>query len=608
MAFPNRLLEEIRSRTGLADVVSKRVKLTRKGREHTGLCPFHNEKSPSFTVNEEKGFYHCFGCGAHGDVISFVMNTSGLSFPEAVERLATDAGLEMPVETPEAREQARRQAGLHEVMEAACQWFEAQLRTPAGATALNYLKGRGLRDETIRRFRLGFAPDGGSGLQGALKATGASEILMLEGGLLRRPDDGRAPYPFFRDRVMFPIADRQGRVIAFGGRLMGDAKAAKYINSPDTALFDKGRTLYNLANARKASFEAGQIVVTEGYMDVIALAQAGIDAAVAPLGTALTEDQIAALWRLAPEPVLCFDGDTAGQRAAARAAERTMPLLQPGKSLRFAMLPPGEDPDSLVARQGAGAMRQVLESARPLSDVIWDMEAAASPVDTPERRADLQARLSKRAGDIGDATVQEFYRTMFRERLWAAFRPQRGNRGNRGNRGGQAPGRPGGSGENLRGSVGGMNRRSQQAVLAALINHAALRDEFTEALEAVAFDPDLDKILQRLQNLFAGRIDLDLAAIRTHFSESGDERMLEGVLHRQVYVLAPFAAPDAGIEGAREGLRHLIGRRVHERLKGEVAALGRTAAETATAEDEARVFAAQRDAIESGRLLADIDE
>ena len=279
MAFPNRLLEDIRSRIGLADVVSKRVRLTRKGREHTGLCPFHNEKSPSFTVNEEKGFYHCFGCGAHGDVISFVMNTSGLSFPEAVEQLATDAGLEIPVETPEAREQAKRQAGLHEVMETACAWFEAQLRTPAGRAALDYLQGRGLREETIRRFRLGFAPDGGAGLKAAMTAAGASEVSMLEAGLLRRPEDGRAPYPFFRDRVMFPITDRQNRVIAFGGRMMGVAKAAKYINSPDTALFDKGRTLYNYANARKASFESGQIVVTEGYMDVIALSQAGIESA-----------------------------------------------------------------------------------------------------------------------------------------------------------------------------------------------------------------------------------------------------------------------------------------------------------------------------------------
>ncbi len=601
MAFPNRLLEDIRTRTGLADTIARRVKLVRKGREHIGLCPFHHEKSPSFTVNEEKGFYHCFGCGAHGDVISFVMNTSGLSFPEAVERLAGDAGLGIPVETPEAREQAKRQAGLHDVMEAACVWFEGQLRAPPGRVALDYLHGRGLRDAAIEKFRLGFAPEGGGALAAALRGQGVDEAQMLEAGLLRRPDDGRAPYPFFRGRVLFPIADRRGRVIAFGGRLMGDVKAAKYINSPDTPLFDKGRTLYNYALARKASFEAGQIVAAEGYMDVIALAQAGIEAAVAPLGTALTEEQIMALWRLAAEPVLCFDGDNAGQRAAGRAAERALPLLQPGKSLRFAMLPPGEDPDSLVASQGAAAMRQVLEQARPLSSVIWEMETGRGKLDTPERRADLQARLRKRSGEIADPTVREHYQNMFKERLWAAFAPARGRRGESSTKYSNAE-------TKLHVEVDKMKRRTQQAILAALINHPVLRDEFAEALDAVAFEPELDKLRQRLQNLFAGRIDLDIDGIRTHFSESGDGRLLDGVLERQVYVMAPFAASKAGIDEARRGLDHLLGRRRQERLKREVAEMGQTAAESASAEDEARVFAAKRDAVENDRQLAEIDE
>ena len=292
MAFPNRLLEDIRSRIVLTDVVGKQVTLTRKGSEHSGLCPFHNEKTPSFTVSENKGFYHCFGCGAHGDVISFVMNTEGLSFPETVERLAAEAGLEVPVETPAARAEAKRRADLYDVVEAACGWFEAQLSEPAGQGALDYLRNRGLRDETIAQFRLGYAPDAGAGLTVTLKANGATEDQILEAGLMRYPDDGRAPYPFFRDRVIFPIADRRDRIIAFGGRLMGDAKAAKYVNSPDTPLFDKGRNLYNFGAARQASFDTGQLVVAEGYMDVIALSQAGITASVAPLGTALTEDQI----------------------------------------------------------------------------------------------------------------------------------------------------------------------------------------------------------------------------------------------------------------------------------------------------------------------------
>lgn len=604
MAFPNRLLEDIRARIALADVVGKRVKLTRKGREHSGLCPFHNEKTPSFTVSEDKGFYHCFGCGAHGDVISFVMNTEGLSFPETVERLAADAGLEVPVETPEARAEAERRADLYDVVEAACGWFESQLREPGGQVALDYLRGRGLRDETIAQFRLGYAPDRSAGLMVALKAKGATEAQIVEAGLLRRPDDGRAPYPFFRDRVMFPIADRRGSVIAFGGRLMGEAKAAKYVNSPDTPLFDKGRNLYNFGAARQASFETGQLVVAEGYMDVIALSQAGIGGSVAPLGTALTEDQILALWRLSPEPILCFDGDTAGQRAAGRAAERVLPLLQPGKSLRFALLPPGEDPDSLVGRQGAGAMRQLLEAAQPLSDVLWRLESGAGPIDTPERRADLQARLNKRVNEIGDQTVREFYRDAIRERMRSAFRPS-GNR-QQGQRGAVAP--RGNSGAHIRNRMQQQNRREQQAILAALINHPLLRDVFDEKLGELAFEPDLGNLRQQLQNLFAGSVNLDLEAIRTHFSNSGDDRLLDGVLDKQVMMLAPFANPKTDVEDARRALEHLIGRRIQERLKHEVAELGRSAAASADEAGMARVFAAKRDAMESDRQLADIDE
>ncbi|MEE8443781.1 MAG: DNA primase, partial [Alphaproteobacteria bacterium] len=329
MAFPPRFLDDIRDRAGLVDIVGRRVKLTRKGREHSGLCPFHNEKTASFTVSEDKGFYHCFGCAAHGDVIAFVMNTENLSFPEAVEQLAGLAGLPMPVESPEERAREQRRAGLAEAVEAAAVWFESQLRAPTGKAALNYLRGRGLDDETTARFRLGYAPGSGDSLNQALTAQGFEEKTLIEAGLLRRPGDGRAPYGFFRDRVMFPIADKRGRTVAFGARLMGDAKAAKYINSPETPLFHKGATLYNLNLAIPALREGAEVIVAEGYMDVIALDAAGFHGAVAPLGTALTEAQIGALWRHAAEPVLCFDGDDAGARAAGRAAERALPLLRP---------------------------------------------------------------------------------------------------------------------------------------------------------------------------------------------------------------------------------------------------------------------------------------
>ena len=297
--IPREFIDELLARLDVVEVIDRRVPLKKAGKDFKACCPFHNEKTPSFTVSRPKQFYHCFGCGAHGDVISFVMNTEGLSFPETVERLAAEAGLEVPVETPAARAEAKRRADLYDVVEAACGWFEAQLSEPAGQGALDYLRNRGLRDETIAQFRLGYAPDASAGLTVTLKANGATEDQILEAGLMRYPDDGRAPYPFFRDRVIFPIADRRDRIIAFGGRLMGDAKAAKYVNSPDTPLFDKGRNLYNFGAARQASFDTGQLVVAEGYMDVIALSQAGITASVAPLGTALTEDQIRALWRLA---------------------------------------------------------------------------------------------------------------------------------------------------------------------------------------------------------------------------------------------------------------------------------------------------------------------
>ncbi|MBT5109264.1 MAG: DNA primase [Rhodospirillaceae bacterium] len=620
MSFPPRFLDDIRARASLADVISKRVKLTRKGREHVGLCPFHNEKSPSFTVNEDKGFYHCFGCGAHGDVISFVMNTQGSTFPEAVERLAAEAGLEVPVESPEERERSKLRAGLHDVMEMACRWYQQRLHDASGRDALDYLRGRSLDDKTISRFRLGYAPgsaSGGDSLEAALRAQGVTPEQLLEAGLMRRPDDGRAPYPFFRDRVMFPIADRRGRVIAFGGRVMGEAKAAKYLNSPDTPLFDKGRTLYNAAAAREALQEhkgesGGDLVVVEGYMDVIALSRAGMNAAVAPLGTAMTEDHLGELWRLTPEPVLCFDGDTAGQRAAGRAAERALPVLRPGKSLRFAVLPTGEDPDSLIATEGPAAMRRIIESARPLSDLLWDMEAHARPVDTPERRADLEARLNGRVREIADESVQGHYRTMFKDRLWAAFRGRGGSRQNnqRGS-GGRGPER----GANGGGAVGNpgahvlartaplrANRRRQQAILATLINQPVLRDEIDEVLAGFEFDPDLDNLRQQLQNLFSNDWGLDVASIKAHLEIGDSARVLEGVLSSQVYQLAPFARPDALLDDARRVIAEIFGRSVFERQKEELRDLGRSTT------DEAKVFAAGREAVENDRRLADIDD
>lgn len=425
MAFPPGFLDELRSRISLSGLIGRSVKLVRRGREYAGLCPFHHEKTPSFYVVDDKSFFHCFGCGAHGDAIGFVMRADNLDFITAIEKLAGEAGLVIPHPTPQERERAQRQKTLKEALEAAAAFYEARLWTPAGARARDYLQRRGLDPETIRRFRLGWAPDDRQALRRSLAAD-FPVLLLVEAGLLRRrvradAEEGE-PIDYFRDRVIFPIGDRGGRVIAFGGRVIGDGQP-KYLNSPESALFEKGRVLYGWSIARASAArqpEAGGVgaIVTEGYMDVIALHRAGFSTAVAPLGTALTEFQLNELWRLGSEPVLCFDGDAAGQRAAARALRRALPLLGPQRSLRFASLPSEEDPDSLIRAGGRGAFEEVLAAARPLSSMLWELELGVKPADTPERRADLERRLTEDIGLIADRSVRAEYQRFLRNRLF----------------------------------------------------------------------------------------------------------------------------------------------------------------------------------------------
>ncbi|HAK62037.1 MAG TPA: DNA primase, partial [Alphaproteobacteria bacterium] len=416
MQLDRNFIEELKARVKLSEVIGRKLRLTRRGREFVALSPFSNEKSPSFTINDDKGFYHCFGCGAHGDVIGFVMRSEGLEFPQAVERLAGVAGMEVPRETPEERARAERQQTLGGAVEFAAKFYEQQLRASSGRHGLDYFKRRGLSDDTMRRFRLGFAPDTRHGLKAALDKAGIPEAIAVEAGLLIKPEDGGHSYDRFRGRVMFPILDRRGQAIAFGGRIIGDGEP-KYLNSPETPLFHKGRVLYGLSHAQKVAREKNEIIVVEGYMDVIGLAQAGIANAVAPLGTALTEDQIELLWRMAQEPILCFDGDNAGQRAAARAAERAIPLLKPGLSLRFAWMPRGEDPDSLVRAKGAAGFRAELDRKEPLVDMLWTQVLADRPLDTPERRAGFRKDLSAAVSRIVVKSVAEAYRQEVQRRL-----------------------------------------------------------------------------------------------------------------------------------------------------------------------------------------------
>jgi len=426
MALPPDFLDELRARTPLPGLIGRRARLVRSGRNWKACCPFHNEKSPSFYVYDDH--YHCFGCGAHGDAITFVMQTEGATFLEAVERLAAEAGLEVP--KPSAREMEREQQrrDLHGVLAAAADAYARRLRAPEGAEALAYLKRRGVSEESIARFGLGWSGDGRGGLVSELANQGIPTEQMEEAGLLRRRDDGSLAEAFF-NRVMFPIRDRRGRVIAFGGRTLGDSQP-KYVNSPETALFAKRRSLYGLDLARESAFRGARVVVVEGYLDVIALDQAGRGetpafAPVAPLGTALTEEQMEEIWRLTEEPVLCFDGDAAGARAAARAVELLLPRISAERTLRLATLPPGEDPDTLIAKGGVAAFEGVLSGARPLHEALYGLLAEGRPAARPEDRAALRRRLEQAAARIADRALASEYRRALLDRFFQETRPTR---------------------------------------------------------------------------------------------------------------------------------------------------------------------------------------
>src|SRR3954466_11680517 len=422
MRYGEGLLEEIRRRTDLVQLVGRRVKLVRKGREMWGCCPFHNEKSASFKVSNERRTYKCFGCGKGGDCFRWLIESEGLSFRESVEKLAGEAGVELPKWSPddEAREQKKK--SLYDVVELAAKFYEAQLFEPAGKAARDYLKGRGLDGAAARQFRLGYAPSGNNALIAHLTSQNITQDDIIAAGLARAAEDGRPMRDFFFNRVMFPISDSRGRMIAFGGRaLEADAKP-KYINTGETPLFSKGRLLYNFATARAAAIKSGTIILAEGYMDVIALVRAGFDYAVAPLGTALTEDQLHLLWRTAAEPILAFDGDEAGLRAAQRAARLALPYLKPGYSLRFAFLPPGEDPDSLIRSGGSAAMKKILDAAEPLSRVLWRVETEGKDFSTPERRAGLERALGDIVAAISDPKIADYYRRDFEQQVFDAFK------------------------------------------------------------------------------------------------------------------------------------------------------------------------------------------
>src|SRR6266404_4329648 len=423
MRFPPSFLDELKARLQVSDVVGRRVKLKKAGREWKGLSPFQQEKTPSFTVNDQKQFYHDFSTGKHGNIFDFVMETEGVNFVEAVERLASMAGMPLPAVTPDAARHEQRRKTLYDVMELAAKFFADTLASRNGAKARGYLGDRGISPATQLQFRLGYAPPDRFALKEHLGAQGISTEDMVEAGLLVAGEDKPVPFDRFRDRVMFPITDARGRVIAFGGRALEKDVPAKYLNSPETPLFHKGDNLYNLATARQAAHNGSALIVVEGYVDVIAMVTSGFAGSVAPLGTALTENQLSLLWKMADEPILCFDGDRAGQKAAWRAADLALPQLKPGKSLRFALLPEGQDPDDLARSGGRGAIEEVISAARGLADVIWSREIEAGTFATPERRAALEARIRELSNGIGDEVVRRYYRQDLSQRLQRTFAP-----------------------------------------------------------------------------------------------------------------------------------------------------------------------------------------
>ncbi|WP_173932029.1 DNA primase [Chelativorans sp. Marseille-P2723] len=576
MRFSNDFLDEIRDRLPISRLVGTRVTFDKRKTnaargDYWACCPFHGEKTPSFHCEDRKGRYHCFGCGVSGDHFRFLTELEGLSFPEAVERLADMAGVPMPAHDPESERKEKERASLTDVMEMARHFFQDCLQGPQGAEARAYLRGRGITSATQQLFRLGFAPDSRNALKEHLATRGVTKEQMEACGLVRHGPDIPVSYDWFRGRIMFPIEDARGRVIAFGGRALAPDALAKYMNSPDTELFHKGSVLYNQAAARKAARER-TVIAVEGYMDVIALAQAGIENVVAPLGTALTERQLELLWRMADEPVLCFDGDEAGLRAAWRAADLALPLVQPGRSLGFALLPEGKDPDDLLREAGRDAFDAVVAAARPLADILWMRETAGRTFDTPERRAELEQSLKSLASRIRDESVRRHYAQDMRERVQNFFgTPREGAwSGRRGGFGSRPPGRPGIAAGRLAvseslarsalvKSAGGIMPLREAAIMVALANHPVLIDEFFDSVEKMPLESaDLRKLRTALFDAIAHNPGHDRDALREviEASEAGEALERAEALVRRARQWPALA--EAALEDAREAFQQAL--------------------------------------------------
>jgi DNA primase len=610
MRFPPHFLDEIRARLPVSQIVGRKVALKKAGREYKGLSPFKVERTPSFTVNDQKGFYHCFASGEHGDIFKFLMTTEGLSFPEAVERLAEEAGIPMPkLEAHDTEREDERQR-LYALLEASARFFETSLSSVEGSEARRYLEKRGLARPTIAEFHLGYAPTARTALKVHLAKAGFSVSEMITSGMLIGGDDIPEPYDRFRHRVMFPIQDAKGRTIAFGGRALDASAPAKYLNSPDTPLFHKGHVLFNAHRARPRAHETGRVIAVEGYMDAVALFEAGFGETVAPLGTALTEDQVKLLWRMAPEPILCFDGDSAGRKAAFRAIDTVLPHLQPGHSVSFAFLPDGLDPDDLIRQTGRGAMDDVLTASRPLIDVMFEREWGKDQWTTPERRARLEAELRQLVQKIADPSVRSHYGRAIAEKLAAVWgsAPAVGRHGMNGlvqHR--QSNARRAleiGTAGFLRGFVGHMFPRSSRhrdkdasaktypaapsasllksplvsgersalpyreaLIMRTLLNHPWLAEDHAEAIAAMPLtSPALFRLRDAILSTLSLDNSLDRPLLHAHLSRSGLGKVVDLVLRSNTHKCDRFAEPETARSEVEDGWRHAL--ELHDRQVG----------------------------------------
>ena len=565
MSLPPGFLDELRTRASLSQVVGRKVMWdARKSNQGKGdmwaPCPFHQEKSASFHVDDRKGFYYCFGCHAKGDAISFVRETENVSFMEAVEILAGEAGMPMPERDPRAVEKADARKDLADVMELAVKWFRLQLRTGAASAAREYLDRRGLPQAVCDRWEIGFAPDSWQGLWDALKGKDIADDLILGAGLAKPSSKGGKPYDTFRGRIMYPIRDARGRCIAFGGRAMDPEDKAKYLNSPETELFDKGRSLYNVKDARVAAGKGQPLLVAEGYMDVIALSEAGFGASVAPLGTAITENQLAMLWRISDEPIITLDGDTAGQRAALRLIDLALPLLEAGRSLRFAMMPEGQDPDDLLKSSGAGAVQSLVDAAVPMVKLLWDREVEGKNFDSPERKAALDKSLREKIMMIKDPSIRSHYGQAIKDMRWELFKSKpkgggmrvagRGGGGQWGQSwGNKAPQGPSAGAKSsilaTASSPQATDHLREAVILAACISCPEVVEPFESGLESMAcMDPEHG----RLRDLVLRHAPDGVQVLRERIAEVLGYDALENLMAQRHVAITPCIRKPGDIE------------------------------------------------------------